>query len=527
MTAGYRRRASTSRSTEHLPPLPLHRPQRQATLEDQHQILMARHRQLQAEISRRRQASSHNRSPTTTQTPAYIESSRQRSMPAGWPYRHLGERVQQAAFLHGSIQTVQEAVERLNRASSTISSALNQPVPRTRSSNASARESVGEMNVSDAHRRKTKRRKLKDEPLAKSFGPNYGHRGQVISGPLRMEIDFCDGGLHEESALGSRDYIPENVLINNKDVYCTRSSKCDLVLRHMGSASFCLQKIVIKAPETGFTAPIQEGMIFVAMDNEGLIQRTSRYKPRISCPLSPPLSRSPSRSPDLLNDRYPALDSDPLREVDNDRPSSRRADDGTQRRIPPPMNSSTEISLQVSRPRYNRRHSHTPLPHFQGQSEANAGQGSVTPNSSGLFDTPGSSNAISQSRPAGVPILPHFNVTMDCDPRSDDEEDSSNEATLFDRRHRHVLRPLSDSSDDADSPPLTLSASDQARSGRRSSHRRRNGRRTCPSLIEIEASPNGSQDNREKDVNDILAPHARFFIEKDKSMVSVRFDPPM
>ncbi len=164
------------------------------------------------------------------------------------------QRVQDRAIPSGSGGTVQQAVERLNEASSNLSSLLDQPIPRIGSPDMSAREYSGE---SEVNRRRAKRRKLDADTLSTGHlrGFSYGHRGQVVSGPLKMEIVYCDGGLHTEAARHGREYWPENVLRNDQSVYCTDNNKCNLVLRHMGETTFCLKKLVIKAPETGFTAP--------------------------------------------------------------------------------------------------------------------------------------------------------------------------------------------------------------------------------------------------------------------------------
>ena len=163
-------------------------------------------------------------------------------------------RVQNRASPLGSGGTVQQAVERLNEASSNLSSLLDQPIPRIGSPDSSARDYSGEAEV---NRRRAKRRKLDADTLTYGHlrGFNYGYRGQVVPGPLKMEILYCDGGLHTEAARHGREYWPENVLRNDKSVYCTDNNKCNLILRHMGETTFCLKKLVIKAPETGFTAP--------------------------------------------------------------------------------------------------------------------------------------------------------------------------------------------------------------------------------------------------------------------------------
>ena len=153
----------------------------------------------------------------------------------------------------GGTGTVQEAVERLNEASSNLSSLLDRPIPRIESPDISAREYSGEAEV---NRRRAKRRRLDSDSFAEGFkGFSYGHRGQVVPGPLKMEIESCDGGLHADAARHGREYLPENVLRNDKSVYCTDRSNCNIVMRHQGQTAFCLTKLVIKAPERGFTAP--------------------------------------------------------------------------------------------------------------------------------------------------------------------------------------------------------------------------------------------------------------------------------
>ena len=164
------------------------------------------------------------------------------------------QRVQDRATPSGSGGTVQQAVERLNEASSNLSSLLDEPIPRIGSPDTSAREYSGEAEV---NRRRAKRRRLDADPPSAGHlrGFSYGYRGQVVSGPLKMEIFSCDGGLHTEAARQGREYWPENVLRNDKSVYCTDNNQCNLILRHMGETTFCLKKLVIKAPERGFPAP--------------------------------------------------------------------------------------------------------------------------------------------------------------------------------------------------------------------------------------------------------------------------------
>lgn len=113
---------------------------------------------------------------------------------------------------------------------------------------------------------RSKRRKLESDDNREGLrGFGYGQYGQVVPGMLKLEIASCDGGTYEPTGESS---WPENVLRNDPSVYCTKSDRCNLVLRHRGEAPFCLKKIVIKAPKTGYDAPYAFTLIaFDSMTN--------------------------------------------------------------------------------------------------------------------------------------------------------------------------------------------------------------------------------------------------------------------
>ncbi|KAL8734929.1 MAG: hypothetical protein Q9166_001281 [cf. Caloplaca sp. 2 TL-2023] len=482
------------------------RPASRANLETQRRLLEVQLQETEAEIARRHHLLSPGSVPSS-QAPTSSPRSRHRQMPPNTSFPWLQARGRANRALRGGSQIMQEAVDRLNQASSHISMALDHSLPRTRSPDINSQEYSSEAAVNEANRQRAKRRKLNDPMPSRGFGPNYGYCGQVVPGRLRMELVFCDGGLHET---GERKYCPENVLRNDLSVYCTRSNKCDLVLRHQGGAPFCLQKLVVKAPENGFTAPLQEGMIFISMDNQGLIRKASRYVLRDADSPSPPSSPlSTPQSPVLLTNSYPAFDPTPQRDVDQNRPPSRRrTDDGTDRVIPPPIsNFAGDPSLrrvhnrtwQTSSPRHN-----TSLMSRHRLPETD------------LLTT------------VNEPLNSHFNVSIDCENHSDDEEESSSEATLADRLYRDRIPSSHDDSDDADNPDL---AQYLYRSGgnRRSvpSSGRRHGRRSTPRRIVI-SPPSVTEDRGQGNESaDVLMPHAIIFIEKEKSMVSIKFDPPV
>lgn len=105
-------------------------------------------------------------------------------------------------------------------------------------------------------RRQSKRRKLDHKATATSEydGFKYGYKGQVVPGRLKMEIVSCDGGEYYEKDSPAL-YKVHNVLKNDKSVYCSQSPRCNLLLKHIGDTPFTLDRVVIRAPDRGFTAP--------------------------------------------------------------------------------------------------------------------------------------------------------------------------------------------------------------------------------------------------------------------------------
>ncbi|KFY84546.1 hypothetical protein V500_09213 [Pseudogymnoascus sp. VKM F-4518 (FW-2643)] len=132
----------------------------------------------------------------------------------------------------------------------------------------------------EENNRAFKRRRL-GSPVPEPRIPavNYGYYGQVEPGKLNMEIEFCDGGTFSEgSERDSVIYGAANVLKPDNSVYSTKSNRCNLVLKHEGDRPFCLKEIIIKAPPRGYTAPVQEGMVFISMDSDELLTRTTKYQ---------------------------------------------------------------------------------------------------------------------------------------------------------------------------------------------------------------------------------------------------------
>lgn len=132
-----------------------------------------------------------------------------------------------------------------------------------------------ESNVIREQRFRAKRRKLDDGTFDDETRViSYGDEGRVTPGPLKMEIIRCDGGDYFESTAGSAQLV----LQDDKNVYSTKENKCNMLLKHIGGMPFSLTKVVIRAPSDGFDSPIQEGMIFVAMDDDQLLEKTAQYE---------------------------------------------------------------------------------------------------------------------------------------------------------------------------------------------------------------------------------------------------------
>ncbi|KAH8725223.1 hypothetical protein GQ44DRAFT_681563 [Phaeosphaeriaceae sp. PMI808] len=198
-------------------------------------------------------------------------------------------------YLRRSSARIREARAELESASDLLDSVSDIPIANPfviSNTNIRARSPTVEVN---ADRRQSKRRKIEhnDSPNLRHDGFRYGHKGQVVPGRLKMEVLSCDGGEYYDKDLPIGLHNVRNVLKNDNSVYCSENSRCNLLLKHIGDAPFALEKIVIRAPDRGFTAPVQEGLIFVSMSADDLLSSTAGYDLRYST-YSPAMSPSPS-----------------------------------------------------------------------------------------------------------------------------------------------------------------------------------------------------------------------------------------
>ncbi|KAI1631841.1 hypothetical protein F4809DRAFT_630574 [Biscogniauxia mediterranea] len=308
--------------------------------------------------------------------------------------------------------------------------------------------------------RRIKRRKLDSDRLSSSFqGFHYGRYGQVEPGQLTMQLVSCDGGIYSDNG---QKYAAENILKNDQTVYCTEGPRCNIVLRHRNATVFTLQELIIKAPRTNFTSPVQEGMVFVSMTSDHLLTRTAQYQIQYSPPRS--TSRRIERETHPLN---PIL-------------SVRHNDDG-----------STMTHAQArARRLYNigMEDEDNDLRVAQIPSEFN-----VSP--------------------------PPFRVTIEC---SDDEADDPNPRMHWRTPNRIGSLPFeSDSSDEGGNlGDLPFGRTDYRL------QRRRN--RSSNALAEAaEAAQVATQEAVRAVGGELMAPHTRFFIERNKSKCTIKFDPPV
>ncbi|KAF4827713.1 hypothetical protein CGCTS75_v007993 [Colletotrichum tropicale] len=308
--------------------------------------------------------------------------------------------------------------------------------------------------------RRVKRRKLDSERASQSFkGFRYGRYGQVEPGQLKMEILSCDGGLFENGS----SYAYDNILRDDKTVYCTQSNRCNIILKHQGATPFSLKELVIKAPALNYSSPVREGMVFVSMHQDEVLTRTAQYEIQYASLRS---GRSSSTRP-----LAPII-------------SIRHHEDGT----------------TVTRTHTRQRRMYS----MDGEDEEN------------------------EQRTAQIPAeftsqLPPFNITTECSYEETDDEDTPRISVNRRAPNRIGSLPFeSDSSDDGN--PF---ASDRYDFEDYSFNNRRRDPSDMSLAEAVEATQMATQEAVRAVGGELMAPHAKFFIEKDKSKCTIRFDPPV
>ena len=193
----------------------------------------------------------HSTPPVDNRAPLQVSRPRLYARPgASHLQRHRLSRGQREDDTFG---TVQDAVNRLNEVTSNLTSVLDEPLPQIQGPN----EFTGLIDDMDSMNRRSKRRKLDSDPLDAQPSFSYGYHGQVAPGRLKMDISDYEGGhlMEQDELLPEKNYHPNNILRNDKSVYCSKEDRCNIILKHLGETPFTVTKIIIKAPDCGFTAP--------------------------------------------------------------------------------------------------------------------------------------------------------------------------------------------------------------------------------------------------------------------------------
>lgn len=81
-----------------------------------------------------------------------------------------------------------------------------------------------------------------------------------------MEIISNDGGEHSDPRNPGIFLGATNMLRLDKSVFCSERTSAGVVMRHADDTPFCLEKVYVVGPEHGFTAPVREGVVYVAME---------------------------------------------------------------------------------------------------------------------------------------------------------------------------------------------------------------------------------------------------------------------
>ncbi|KAJ4274685.1 hypothetical protein NW764_011086 [Fusarium oxysporum] len=357
-------------------------------------------------------------------------------------------------------------------------------------------------DLPDSNRRH-KRRKLDSDRLAPALrGFRYGKYGQVEQGDLKMEIVSCDGGMFSNEL----SYAAENILKNDTSVYCTKGNRCNIVLRHQGGTVFTLQELVIKAPaSSNYSHPVREGMVFVAMNQDEVLNRTARYQIQYAQPTNEP-----------THDEDPRV----LQPIPTEIISVQHHENGTTT-----TRSRPAYPYRTNADDYEPRTPQMPeefasnLPDFQVTTECSDDEDDD-------FDGP----RFLRRAPNRIGSLPF--ETLDSD---SDEGGNPFDPEYLDDHHPSHWRLYSSAANTSGSgfdPPYSRRRErERERERERDRDRDRDHDRSNRSfsLTEAwEAHASATQDAvRAVGGGQLLSPHARFNIEKKKSKCTIRFDPPI
>ncbi|KAL4912516.1 hypothetical protein BDW62DRAFT_194405 [Aspergillus aurantiobrunneus] len=375
-------------------------------------------------------------------------------------------------------------------------SILDQPIPHIDSPSSMPLEPDHDHDHDhQMDRLRAKRRKLDSDDNREGLQTlRYGQYGQVVSGTLKMELASCDGGTYEPVCETSG---PENILWNDSSVYCTKSDRCNLILKHCGEAPFCLKKLVIKAPKSGYDAPIQAGMVFVSMSADDLLARTAQYQIQYAGSRS---HRGRRRSGMQPSQEYMNSYRTPLQTLER---ASLAGFDS-------PDDSDTDAS---ELPNASSGHNTDQAAEFHVTAEYDERSDGTE------FDRPGDSFSIPQIPEPGrlermgtmYPIDDDFLCSESED--SDSDEDDTSETNSYNSRRRDLQRQV------------RLMRRQYAMEQSELPRRRHVPNTIQPIPPSAHSAPRSGPTARPAGVG-LMKPLAQFFIKRPKSSVSLKFDPP-
>ena len=125
--------------------------------------------------------------------------------------------------------------------------------------------------------RNVKRRKLDDGTSDENHRlPEYGLEGTLLPGNLQMAV--LDTGNPNDALPQTDELAKQNLyLADNNLIFRSKRRRYNVLMKHKGGWPFNLSKLVIKLPKHDYeTAPLQ-GMVFVSMEGEKLMEKTSYY----------------------------------------------------------------------------------------------------------------------------------------------------------------------------------------------------------------------------------------------------------
>ncbi|KAE9970237.1 hypothetical protein BLS_005001 [Venturia inaequalis] len=356
---------------------------------------------------------------------------------------------------------------------------------------------------------RSKRRKITDDTSERNVPAfKYGYHGQTIPGRLNMEIVRCDGGewdpARDSIAVSRETHRAENVLKDDKSVYCTRHPECNLLLRHRDESIFHLDSLTIRAPETGYTAPsLQQGLVFVGMTPESLVKGSAAYHIRYEDSSSHTRSPSPSSGSESI----PLVEALHDRAVwDASRERMRYRDHELD--FPGAGYSAAGQAETTRRADFLRRYPRRTGIREHTRSRWSTRNEEHTQNSSNLdyCDWP-PLEPVASNGLARAPTPPPFTVIAE----SDDGSDDGSIRTGY-------------------LPPMVLrdDGSDEYRDTIRGLHYGipRPARRTSPGRIEPRSNF-VTEGEGESETGNVLQPSASFFMGEQRSRITIKFEPPV